>query len=282
MKHSTFQPGRIPEKNKPATLVLWIIMILSILNGSALAQRYAGVWQESDKKERVLADAAWPLFEETNKKLMARKFRLEDIEIYESGGQKKYAAVWHSGTDSCEIFAENWTLFQQKMSSLSDKSMRLVDIETYVEGNERKFLGVWRSGKYNQKVQVGLTWDDFQRTWETYGKDDLRLMDVETYIEDRVRKYAGIWSEGKQEYRLWRDLDWKTFSTIWQGLREQGFYLVDLETYVSNNERKFMGAWLKGNTNEHRILIDLTWNDYFAKWQEIGRDNIWLIDLEIY
>lgn len=275
-------PGNKSFRIQFATSMLFIILAITALSCHARAQRYAGIWEESFRKERILADATWATFEETNKKLMAKKFRLEEVEIYDSNGQKKYSAVWHSGTDSSEIYFESWIFFQEKIAELNGKNLRLNHLETYLEGNERKFFGVWRQGDYKQKVEAGLTWDEFQRLWEQYGKDDLRLVDVETYLEDRVRKYAGVWKEGTQDYRLWRDLDWKTFYTIWQGLKEQHFHLVDMETYVTNNERKFMGVWLKKDTDDHRIVVDLNWNDFMAKWQEYGKDNVWLIDLEIY
>lgn len=281
MKENT-SPGNKNFRSNFATSLLWILLVITAFSCHARAQRYAGVWEESFRKERILAEATWATFEETNKKLKAKKFRLEDVEIHDSNGQKRYSAVWHSGTDSSAIYSENWVFFQEKITELKGKGLRLYDLETYVEGNERKFFGVWRQGDYKQEVKAGLTWDEFQRTWEQHGNDDLRLVDVETYLEDRVRKYAGVWRAGSQEYRLWRDLDWKTFYTIWQGLKEQHFHLVDMETYVVNNERKFMGAWLKIDSDDHRMVVDLNWNDFMAKWLDFGKDNVWLIDLEIY
>jgi hypothetical protein len=262
--------------------LLWILLGVNILTVNLFAQRYSGVWQESEKKERILADATWNTFEETNKKLIAKKFRLVDTEVFITGGQRKYSAVWHSGKDSSAVFADNWLLFREKIDLYKEKEMKLVDIETYMEGNERKFFGVWRSGTETQKIEIGLPWPEFYRLWEQYGDEDLRLMDIEIYEEDRERKYAGFWEVGAQEHRLWRDLDWKTFKTIWQGLKEQHFHLVDFETYIINNERKFLGAWLKIDKNDHRIVIDKTWNEFIQEWLENGRDNVWLIDLEIY
>ena len=261
---------------------LQIFLGLNILCTGLFAQRYAGVWEESDRKERILADATWNTLESTNNKLILKKFRLVDVEIVPVNGQRRYSAVWHSGKDSSAVFADNWMLFREKIDQYRDREMKLVDIETYMEGNERKFFGVWRSGTENQKIEIGLPWPEFHQVWEQYGDDGLRLMDVEIYEEDRERKYAGLWEKGGRDYRLWRDLDWKTFNTIWQGLKEQHFYLVDFETYVTNNERKFLGAWLKTEKNDHRIAIDKNWNEFIQNWLENGKDNVWLIDLEIY
>lgn len=244
-------------------------------------QRFLGVWQESEKKERVLGDASAKTFEDTYRSLLKKGFLLTDIEVVDQGGQKKYYGVWHSGSDSCAIYADSWEPFLARSNDLNTKGLRLIDIETFAEGKQRKYVGAWRKDSYTERLQAGLAWPEFYKVWEQNKKDGLVLIDVETYLDERERKFIGVWKSDGRESNIWKDLDWKTFAVIHKGLQEQKFQLIDLETYTTDNERKFMGVWVK-SPGEQRMVVDANWTEYMNQWEEIGKDNLWLIDLEVY
>ena len=155
-------------------------------------------------------------------------------------------------------------------------------IVSHTAQSQDLYLGVWRSGNDGYSLWSGVGWENFVSKWEAYGRQGLRLIDIETYQEGREQKFTGVWREGTDGYYLWAGVEWEAFVSKWKELGRQNLRLIDIETYVGEDgQRRYIGVWREG-TDGYYLWAGVDWKSFTAKWKELGKQNLRLIDIETY
>lgn len=212
--------------------------------------RYMAVFQDKvdDRDQYVLSDMTEDSFTENNGEQRENNKRLVDVEIYRSGGEQRFAAIWLEnleGLDSHLSAGMTKTELIDYAEDMDDAGFMPTDIQLYEEAGNWLFAVIWLENPenlpWNMQIAVSNT------SWETnYDnlKSRFRPIDVES---DDIGKqvYSGIWvaNRNRRGWILRRDMNQTWFDNYKRRYKDLGYRPVDLEAYTIDGQLRYTGIW---------------------------------------
>ena len=176
----------------------------------------------------------------------------------------------------------SWDDIVAKRDQLAARDLRLVDIETVNVGGRTRYSGVWHASTAKHKLWKASGWDSFKSSWERFKLENLRLVDFEVFTEKGVLYVVGVWLTGRYASILRVDMSYDELVKYRDERSREGYLLIDVEPYVAvNGKVRYTGLWMQA-TAEHSIWNTTSWDEFYRKYRQFGKENLRLIDLEIY
>ncbi|NJL29924.1 MAG: hypothetical protein HC897_19515 [Thermoanaerobaculia bacterium] len=156
-------------------------------------QQVAGLFRPGQGARLLLYDMDAATFQAQRHQRFVEGLRLLDVEILWVEGERRFSALWASGTGTERVYDNlEASEFHAEWQDLSS-SYRLVDFETWWADDELRVFGVFRTGyEETEELVFGLNAADFIALVEEKGEDDLRLVDVEiATVPGLPSRYSG-------------------------------------------------------------------------------------------
>lgn len=174
------------------------------------------------------------------------------IEVYEAGGEIRYAAIWIENREGLawsagvEILAQDYDDFSQVRE---DHGLRPVDIELYEFESAPAFAAIWYENTLNLSSVQLLMLDqaDYLAAVDDYESDGYRLIDTESRETVDGRRYAAL-LENPADNNAWRREDDLTSAIDANRSREYadlGYRPIDLEHFEDGGEAHITSVWLE-------------------------------------
>jgi Bacterial tandem repeat domain 1 len=122
---------------------------------------------------------------------------LTNLETYEDGGQRYWAAIWRTGETGLWNISMTADMFGNLFKERLDSGYRLIDFTTYVDKGNRLWAGVWKAGTDGQYLFWGMDETMFHDKVGYYWDQGYTLTSVTTYNDDGI-KYGAAWRNGVQ------------------------------------------------------------------------------------
>lgn len=264
--------------------IMLFALVAVLVSTSVRAQEpaFAGVWADKDPGGvgGVFHGMSWEGLVSRWKELGAKNQYLADVEVYEVGGQLRFAAVWRIGPGNAGLYMAPWNDFLKAWKD-SSGSQELIDLEVVTTSKGQRYLGVWRKKQPSQQgtgaFYVGLTWDELLAKRKELGGAQY-LADVEPYLSDDKWLFAGVWRIGKGNGALYLMKDWPEFVELKQGLNKTQ-EMLDFEMFQSSSGQwNFLGVWrasgragpLHASTSNAKF-DPLTAAQFVAQWEKLQK-----------
>jgi len=165
--------------------------------------RYAGIWVQNKEKlawssHRNLTSSSYgDLF----KKKAKKKYRLVDMEAYQTPSGLRYSAIWYKNTDN-RSWAQLRNMTRSKYLEEGGKRARngymVVDFESYPTSSGRRYAAIWeKKPGYAYQVRTDRSKTAFANLWREYRDMGYRLVD----FERNGNLYSGVWVENNARFR---------------------------------------------------------------------------------
>jgi hypothetical protein len=165
--------------------------------------------------------------------LTQQGYRLVNVETYVESGVRKYAVVFHEGSDAHFMFVGDYSSFTSKFAELSSAGLRLADVEPYLDiDGIIKYIAVFRSGNDAHFLYVADPNTFFQKNGELTAAG-LELT-VFKSVKDALGRqfYVGVFRTlNGSQYLLPGGQDLGTFVTKYKQLAASNFRLENIITY---------------------------------------------------
>jgi hypothetical protein len=266
-------------------ITVCLLIALSITR-AATAQpepAFAGFWSDREPGGvgALFHGMSWEGLVSRWKELGAKNQYLADVEVYETDGQTRYAAVWRAGGGNGALWASPWTEFAKRWTEWK-KTQDLIDLEVYENSGTLMYLGVFRrkqGASGDGGLLAGLTWQELLAKRKEFAARAY-LADVETYMDGGTRKFVGVWRPGKGNGALYLMNDWAKFADMKQSLNRTQ-EMLDFEMFqTAGGSWSFLGVWrestaagpLVASTSNSRFL-PLDAGQLVARWKQLQPTN---------
>jgi hypothetical protein len=191
--------------------------------------RFNGVFRPGTFGHYLFSGFTWSQLTAKWDELSKQGYRLVNVETYVEGGVRKYAVVFHEGSDGYYLWNADWNSFTAKWNELSG-SMRLVDVEPYLDTDGVvKYIGVWRSGSGGHYLWTA-NWSGFTSKYNEL--TGLQLTVFKTVTDNSgARSYVGVWRDKGSAQYLWSGVDKENFLAKNNELASGGLRLAGIVTY---------------------------------------------------
>lgn len=188
--------------------------IEAYLIGSNL--RFAGIWVKNTEglhwsSKRGMTSAEYGDYFQQQRNAGRRPI---DIEVYETNGGLRYAAIWYENKPSVEWAAlRNMTrnAYQKEVDDRAANGFRVIDFESYETSGGQRYAAIWEKNPPGRAwvARSNRTALQFANLWRQYRDEGYRLVDFERYDTDDGPRYAGVWIENdlRFDYSRKGDLD---------------------------------------------------------------------------
>jgi hypothetical protein len=114
------------------------------------------------------------------------------------------------------------------------------------------------------------------------------IMPAQQQALTQAREYVSVYRAGKGAHALWAG-NWKSFTAAWERMSKQGLRLNRISTFRqdtgvasfgNSTERFFLGVFGAG-TDGHALIVG-EWKEFEAKWKELSKGGLRLVDLTPY
>jgi CubicO group peptidase (beta-lactamase class C family) len=177
---------------------------------------------------------------------------------------------------------ETWDQLVHKWKALGNAGMRLKDIEVFDNASGvRTYAGVWEPGTDKHALYGYDNWSSFVDKWNELSAQGYRLTDIESITKNNKTYYYGVYRAGSGKYALYNYNSWSSFTSKWAELNEQGLRLLDIDVSEDGNGNlRYVGVWGAGS-GKYALFNYASWDDFAAKWDELGAQGYQLVDMDI-
>ncbi|MGQ0678928.1 MAG: serine hydrolase [Actinomycetota bacterium] len=212
--------------------------------------RYMAVFQDKvdGRGQYVLRDMTKASFAAENSNQLKNGMRLVDLEIYQSAGAERYAAIWLGNPEKLDHHLTQ----DHTVAQLTDYTKRMVrdgfipaDVELYPTSQGWRYAVIWLENIENLpfKLLVGLSSTSYASYFDQL-KREYRPIDIESNDVGK-QVYAVIWV-GNPSERLWyarRDMNQIQFDNYKRYYEDLGYRATDLEVYQSGAGLRYASIW---------------------------------------
>lgn len=165
------------------------------------------------------SNQTFPQYIRSRDSLKELGFSLTDFEVYNIGGDSRYASIWikNNQTEWIQELGHSRSSYMQRIIFLTNRGYILTNYETskYNGRNTYHFVVQKRSG-LGFAVKTNLTALEFANYWRRYRDIGLRLIEFDCSGEPNALKYSGSWIECDNRYRYGKKLQIDSIITKYQ------------------------------------------------------------------
>ncbi|GAA3950891.1 serine hydrolase [Actinoplanes auranticolor] len=198
---------------------------------------------------RSLRDLTEAQFATERAKAAADGLRPVDLETYQIGSQRRYAAVWVQNVEKLgsamrhDLTGAAFSAWFQEQKA----ARRLpLDIEQYRTPAGMRYAAAWVDNRENLAWQLhrDLTGAQYG-TLFTQNQGAYRMLALDSVTGPAGQRYAGIWvaNPGGRQWRERRDLTLGQWNNWWSRYSDEGFRLVSYERYATPAGTRYAGIW---------------------------------------
>lgn len=202
---------------------------------------------------RSLRDLTEAQFATEKAKATADGLRPVDVEVYQIGSQRRYAAVWVQNVEKLGSSMRH-DLTGAAFGAWHDEQKaagRLpLDVEQYRTPAGMRYAAVWVDNKEKLAWQLHRDLTSAQYgTIFTQNQGAFRMTALDSATTPAGQRYAGVWvaNPGKREWRERRDMTAAAWNNWWSRYSDEGFRLISYERYQTSAGVRYAGIWRQNN-----------------------------------
>ncbi len=192
-----------------------------------------------------------------------------------------YIGVWRSGASTEYLKGGASTIGSTKPNVRGN--MSLIQHEVRIQNSRVLHYGLWKAGS---RREITGNWQKISDFAKTAGNSSGRGMNLITQIEcyqHSVRPtFNVIYRTGKKQKQiLERSASWNQFVSQWKQRLKQNMRLKRVIVYEDGGKYYFVGLYHEG-THGHYMYHLTGYSSFVKKWEELGKKNYRLVDVETY
>lgn len=170
-------------------------------------QRYGGIWVKNTEgwgwsSQRDMTSAQYATYFDAQRAAGRRPI---DIEVYQTAGGLRYAAIWYQNVGNLpwgQLRDMTRTTYQQYLNAYVAAGYRVIDFESYQSGATQLYAAIWARNPVGRAwtMRSDLSWLQFSNFSRLHKDEGYRLVDYEAYATASGVRYAGLWVENDTRF----------------------------------------------------------------------------------
>ena len=254
---------------------------------SLSAQTFNGIFRPSDAKLEYIEKASWPEFQGQHETLRKQGFRLIQLETNGRGQERRYWGILIESVHADSLIKLNsWKEMVLAKRSMAAAGFLLTTVQAYAIGeSDAHYIGVWRKddAQTPHKLWKLDSPASLQAKTEEMARQQYYIQSIEVFLSPSgTATYLPIYHYSQipvRNYVAIHSAEEAFQQDHWQRTQSQ-VRLVDFEQFTAKEATYYLGIYQPGQY-EQQLLRRLDQGSFNAKWEQLERENLYLLGWEV-
>ncbi|GIJ74270.1 serine hydrolase [Virgisporangium ochraceum] len=210
--------------------------------------RLGGVFHRNPDRRRSVVEPrlTGPEYRDRAERADAAGLRLVDLEVYDLGGVRHYAAAWVEDVEGLAGPDAHDLTYDQLLAAEAEQrrlGRRPVDFDAYPTPAGTRYAVVWVDNPQalTWRLDGDLSAAEYERRAAGYAGDGLRQVGFDSV----GGRYGGIWTENRnlRQWLSYRDLSARQYANLWHRNVDLGYREIFAGTYRAAGGVRYASIW---------------------------------------